>query len=90
MTVHTLLATEAFMHRMATQAQTYVNVATPETLEIVVGDVVQFLYNEETEWLRPPRPVMHLQSGRMALGPEETLIQAQRRWRKEDRNATTR
>lgn len=85
--MHTLLATESTMIRMTEDAEKHVQISRPAALDMYVGDLVQFKYNGEAEWLTPPRSIGYIHAKWIELTPEETFVQAQRRWRREERDA---
>ena len=88
MTIHTISATESLMIRMSEDAEKHVQIPRPMALQMDVGDMVQFMYNGDAgdaDWLTPPRTIGYVHATWIELTPEEKFIQAQRRWRREEK-----
>jgi hypothetical protein len=88
MTVHTILATESHMVKMKEDSEKHIQIPRPAGLHMRIGDAVQFKYNGEAgdaEWLTPPRQIGYIHAKWIELAPEETFVQAQRRWRREEK-----
>ena len=85
MPVHIVKVDEASIHRMKDESTRGVIVKSLPGL--VVGDLVQFEYNEgDVTVARPPSPVYMIRNDIAHLDPEEAFLQAQRRWRREERD----
>lgn len=83
--LHRIPRSEVSMNALADMATEYTTFKSP--LPLQVGDIVEFVYNESADWTRPPRHVLSVHGGIVHLSPEETLVQAIRRWRREEKDA---